>query len=250
MDHPNQPEPTPLHAARFPTTHWSMVARAAGQEAGAVTGHTREALARLCESYWFPLYAFLRRTGYSAEDGQDLTQGFFARLLAQHSIARVDREKGKFRTFLLGALKHFLADQRRWAGAQKRGGRCVTVSFDQMDAETRYRLEPAQGLTPEQMFEKQWALALLDRVLARLAGELAAAGKTPLFEGLKETLTGVSSAHYAELAARLNLSPGAVKVAVYRLRRRYRDLLREEIAQTLGAGEDIDEEIHYLMACL
>ncbi len=238
----------PYRAPRFPTTRWSLVLQAG--QGGDAPQQAGDALAVLCASYWFPLYAFLRRAGYSAEDGQDLTQEFFARLLARGSFAQADREKGKFRTFLLAALKHFVADQRDWANAQKRGGGHHTVSFDQMDAETRYQLEPAQGLTPEQMFEKQWALALLDRVLARLAGELAAAGKQRLFEELKDTLTGVGSASQAELGRRLNLSPGAVKVAIHRLRRRYRELLREEIAQTVAAEEDIEEEIRYLRACL
>jgi DNA-directed RNA polymerase specialized sigma24 family protein len=156
-------ERSPARKDRFATTHWSMVISAG-------RGRTAEgdrALAVLCENYWFPLYAFVRRAGYSAEDAQDLTQDFFARLLAQHFFAAADRQKGKFRSFLLAAMKHFLADQWDRAHAQKRGGRKTVISFDSLDAETRYRLEPASDLTPEKMFEKQWALSLLEQVLSR-----------------------------------------------------------------------------------
>ena len=145
---------------------------------------------RLCESYWFPLYAFVRRAGYSAEDAQDLTQEFFVRLLTQALLDQVDPRKGKFRSFLLAAMKHFLADQWDRAHAQKRGGGQTVVSFDSLDAETRYRLEPASDLTPEKMFEKQWALSLLEQVLSRLQAEMAAEGKSALFDALKCTLTG------------------------------------------------------------
>jgi RNA polymerase sigma-70 factor (ECF subfamily) len=208
------------------------------------------ALATLCENYWFPLYAFVRRAGHSAEDARDLTQEFFARLLAQRFLTKVDRRKGKFRSFLLAALKHFLADEWDHAHAQKRGGTQTAISFDGLDAETRYRLEPAQGLTPEKMFEKQWALSLLEQVLSRLDTEMAADGKVALFEALKDTLTGVRSTTYAAIGTELGMSEGAVKVAAHRLRRRYRDLLRQEIGQTVASSEEIGDEIRYLLSCL
>ncbi len=242
----NKPARLPARGEQFATTHWSMVLSAGvgrSPEAG-------RALATLCENYWFPLYAFVRRAGYSAEDAQDLTQEFFARLLAQSFFAKADREKGKFRSFLLAALKHFLADQWDRAHAQRRGGSHTVLSFDSLDAETRYRLEPAAELTPEKMFEKQWALSLLEHVLSRLQGGMVAEGKSALFEALKDTLTGVRSSTYAAIGAELGMSEGAVKVAVHRLRRRYRALLREEIAQTVASAEEIGDEIRYLLSCL
>ncbi len=207
-------------------------------------------LATLCENYWFPLYAFVRRAGHSAEDAQDLTQEFFARLLAQGILTKADRQKGRFRSFLLAVLKHFLADERDRACAQKRGGGKAVISFDSLDAEARYRLEPATDLTPERMFEKQWALSLLDRVLSRLDAEMAADGKSALFAALKGTLTGGRSITYAAIGAELGMTEGAVKVAAHRMRRRYRALLREEIAQTVDGPDEIGNEIHYLLSCL
>ena len=201
----------PTGGDRFATTHWTLVLSAGGHGGEAAGGHSpeaRQALATLCESYWFPLYAFVRRAGHSVEDSQDLTQEFFARLLAQRPLANVDREKGKFRSFLLGALKHFLADQRDRACAQKRGGGRTIVSFDSLDAESRYRAEPGQGLTPEKMFEKQWALSLLDQVLSRLDAELAAEGKSALFEALKDTLIGARPSSYAAIGAKLGMTEG------------------------------------------
>jgi RNA polymerase sigma-70 factor (ECF subfamily) len=218
-------------------------------------GHERSseadrALAMLCENYWFPLYAFVRRTGRSAEDARDLTQEFFARLLAQRLVAAADREKGKFRSFLLAAMKHFLADQWDRERAQKRGVSQNTISFDAVDAETRYRLEPATDLTPERLFEKQWALSLLEQVLLRLQAEMAASQKSHLFDALRDTLTGGSSGSYAAIAARLGMTEGAVKTAAHRLRRRYRDLLCDEIAQTVASPEEVKDEIRYLLSCL
>jgi RNA polymerase sigma factor (sigma-70 family) len=244
--HDSKVEPLPAGSERFATTHWSVVLSAAGSpspEAG-------RALASLCEEYWFPLYAFVRRAGYSAEDAQDLTQEFFARLLAQRFLTKADREKGKFRSFLLAAMKRFLADQWDRAHARKRGGAQTVISFDSLDAEARYRLEPASDLTPEKMFEKQWALSLLERVLSQLRAELAAQGKSALFDALKDTLTGVRSTTYAAIGKRLGMSEGAVKVAAHRLRRRYRALLEEQIAQTVASRDEIREEIRYLLSCL
>jgi RNA polymerase sigma-70 factor (ECF subfamily) len=229
------------------------VVSAGGHRGGAGIGHSPEAsraLATLCENYWFPLYAFVRRAGYTTEDAQDLTQEFFARLLTKGFLAKVDRQKGKFRSFLLATLKHFLADQWDRAHAQKRGGSQTVISFDSLNAETRYRLEPAQDLTPEKMFEKQWALSLLEHVLSRLHAEMVADGKSALFEALKDTLTGVRSITYAAIGAELGMSEGAVKVVAHRIRRRYRDLLREEIAQTVASSDEIGDEIRYLLSCL
>jgi RNA polymerase sigma factor (sigma-70 family) len=239
-------EPLPRRGDRFATTHWSMVL-SAGRDSSPQAG---QALATLCENYWFPLYAFVRRAGHTVEDAQDLTQEFFARLLARDLLIRADRRKGKFRTFLLAALKHFLADQWDRARAQKRGGGKAVISFDGLDAESRYRLEPADDLTPERMFEKQWALSLLDHVLSRLDAEMVADGKAELFEALKATLTGAASITYAEIGTAMGMSEGAVKVAVHRMRRRYRALLREEIAQTVSGEDDVRDEIHYLLSCL
>ena len=236
----------PAGGDRFATTHWSMVVSAGGSR----SPEANRALATLCEDYWFPLYAFVRRAGYTADDAHDLTQEFFVRLLAQRFFAKADRQKGKFRSFLLAAMKHFLADQWDREHAQKRGGTQTVISFDGLDAETRYRLEPATELTPEKVFEKQWALALLEHVLSRLDIEMTDDGKKPLFEALRGTLTGARSIGYAAIGAELGMSEGAVKVAAHRMRRRYRALLREEIAQTVASADEIGDEIRYLLSCL
>ena len=214
------------------------------------------ALAALCENYWFPLYAFVRRAGHSAEDAQDLTQEFFVRLLAKNYLADADRERGRFRSFLLGAMKHFLANQQRREGAQKRGGGLTTISLDFRSGEDRYRLiEPADNLTPERLYEKRWALALLDLVLGRLREEFRAAGKLALFDALKQFLAGADSTERRlylgrRVAEQLGMSEGAVKVAVHRLRRRYRKLLKEEIAQTVVEPEALEDELRELLAAV
>jgi RNA polymerase sigma-70 factor (ECF subfamily) len=218
--------------------------------AGGASSRAGEAMGELCGMYWYPLYAYLRRRGYETHEAEDLTQEFFARLLAQHFPAGVDRRKGKFRSFLLGALKHFLADQRDRDRAQKRGGGRTILSLDRLDAEARYRQEPARDLTPEKMFEKQWALSVLEQVLSRLQAELVAEGKAALFEALKDVLTGAGTSGYAAIGARLGMSEGAVKVAAHRLRRRYRALLRQEIVQTVAGPEEVEDEIRYLLTCL
>lgn len=215
---------------------------------------SREALETLCRAYWLPLYGFVRRQGFSAPEAQDLTQEFFVRLLEKNYLAAVGREKGKFRSFLLAAMKHFLANERDRARAQKRGGGKSLVSLESLDfeaAESRYRLEPAHEVTAERVFERRWALTLLDRVLDRLVAEYAAAGKARQFEQLKDCLTAPDSARpYAELAVKLAMTEGAVKVAVHRLRRRYRELLRGEIAQTVADPREVDDEIRDLFAAL
>lgn len=239
----SQPSPTDHFAA----TRWTLVLSAAR---GTETPRATAAMAELCRIYWYPLYAYIRRRGHDNHAAEDLTQEFFARLLAHDFLASVDRRKGKFRAFLLACVKHFLADQWDHVQAQKRGGGQRVISLDGLDAEARYRLEPADELTPEKLFEKQWALAVLERVLARLEGESAAGGKASLFAVLKETLSGSRPGDYAEFAVRLGMSEGAVKVAVHRLRHRYRELVREEIADTVACPEEIEGEIRYLLSCL
>ena len=220
--------------------------------AGRHSSAARRSLATLCENYWFPLYAFVRRAGHSAEDAQDLTQEFFVGLLAKNYLAVVDRQRGRFRSFLLGAMKHFLAKERRRRRAQKRGGNRPLLSLDFDSGENRYRLiEPVDNLTPERLYEKRWALTLLDLVLGRLREEFRAAGKLELFEGLKQFLAGGTAAQaYREVAEGLGMSEGAVKVAVHRLRRRYRKLLKEEISQTIAGPEALEDELRDLLAAL
>ena len=243
-----QPTPERSDAAGFAATRWTLVLAASR---GCATPRAAEAMAELCRVYWYPLYAYVRRRGHDTHEAEDLTQEFFLRLLAKDSLASVDREKGKFRAFLLASLKNFLANQWDRRQAKKRGGGQTVLPLDTLDAESRYRLEPSHNLTPERLFERQWAMTVLDQVLARLQAEFAAGGKQTLFDRLKQFLTAArGSVGYAPIAAELNMSEGAVKVAVHRLRRRYRELLRDEIAQTVANPEEIDEEIRYLLSCL
>jgi RNA polymerase sigma-70 factor (ECF subfamily) len=230
----------------FVTTHWSIVLTATRD-----TARARDALARLCQTYWYPLYAYVRRRGYNPHDAQDLTQEFFARLFEHNWLAQADRGRGRFRTFLLTALSHFLANEWHKARAQKRGGgvQMVPLQFD--DAENRYGKEPADPLTPEQCYERRWAVALLDRVLERLRTEHVDEGKIEFFDTLKPCLVGDSDAQpYVVLASKLGLTEGAVKVAVHRLRQRYRRLLREEISNTVAAPDEVADEMRYLMTVL
>jgi len=232
-------------AGRFAATRWSVVLTA-GQAASPQAGR---ALEELCRAYWYPLYAYVRRRGYDVHEAEDLTQEFFARLLAKNYLADVDRTKGKFRSFLLASLKHFLANEWDHAHAAKRGGGQPLLSLDTQTAETRYRSEPADELTPEKLLERQWALALLDQVLDRLEAEFAADGKRALFDQLKVFLTeGKGANSYAAIATRLQTTEGAVKVAAHRLRRRYRELLREEVSHTVASPTEIEEEIQNLFA--
>jgi RNA polymerase sigma-70 factor (ECF subfamily) len=211
----------------------------------------RAALEELCRTYWYPLYAFVRRQGHGPAEAQDLTQEFLARLLARQDLAAVDRAKGKFRSFLLASLTHFLANEWDKARARKRGGGQAPVSLDAETAEARYRLEPADTMSADRVFERRWALTLLDQVLERLRAEAVAEGKGQRFEALKAALVGDEAAlPYARIAARLGLSEGAVKVAVHRLRQRYRELLRAEIANTVAGPEQVDEELRHLFQAL
>jgi RNA polymerase sigma factor (sigma-70 family) len=228
----------------FPTTLWTIVLDA-GQRTAA---ETNEALANLCRAYWYPLYAFVRRRGYSAHDAEDLTQAFFAHLLEKQGLGTVDREKGRFRTFLLASLKNYLANEWDKAQALKRGGGRLLVSFECETAESRYQLEPSHELTAERLFERRWALSVLDQALVALKAGCEREGNGPLFSELKETLTG-AGVGYAEIAARLGRTEEAVKVAAHRLRRRYRDLTRSIIAETV-TDDEIDDEMRHLKAAI
>jgi RNA polymerase sigma-70 factor (ECF subfamily) len=229
----------------FATTHWTVVLSAGRSE----TTRGRDALAALCKTYWYPLYAYVRRQGHSSHDAEDLTQGFFARLLETESLAGVSPEKGKFRTFLLVALKRFLVNEWQRANSQKRGGGSFQVPLQGHTAETQYATEPVERLTAEKLYERRWALTLLDSVLARLRDEFNAADKKELFEKLKGYLMVEKEAiPYAKAAQMSGMNEGAVKVAVHRLRRRFRELFREEVAHTVSKPEEIDEEIRHLLA--
>lgn len=230
----------PYYPRSFPTTCWTLVLNAGGPKA-AVAG---EALEHLCRAYWYPLYAFVRRKGYAPHDAQDLTQGFFSYLLDKETLAKVAPEKGKFRTFLLTAMTNFLANEWDKEQAQKRGGGRKIQSLESEAAESRYQLEPSHDLTPERLYERQWAISLLDRVLANLRAEFEARGDLALFEELKVALTGNADS-YAEVARRLGRSEGAVKVAVHRMRRRYRALVLAEVADTV-ADSEVEEELRHL----
>jgi RNA polymerase sigma-70 factor (ECF subfamily) len=237
----------PAALGQFATTHWSVIAAARDGDAPQV----QEALAALCQTYWYPLYAYIRRQGYSWDQAQDLTQEFFARLLEKDTLRLVDRAKGKFRSFLIAACQHFLANERDRVRAAKHGGGHVFVPIDGHAAESRFQAEPAHSQTPEKAFERRWALTLLDQVLARLRAEFQGADKGRLFDRLKGfLLKEKSDGGYAQAAQELGMTEGAVKVAVHRLRRRYRELLREEIGQTVHDSGHIDEEIRDLFHAL
>jgi DNA-directed RNA polymerase specialized sigma24 family protein len=232
-------------AGWFATTHWSVVLQARG------ASETTEALNNLCRAYWYPLFVFIRQSGHNEESAKDLAQGFFEQLLAKNYLAQVDREKGKFRSFLLASVKHYLANQRDRANTLKRGGDYTFVPWDAATFDDQVLLVTLPDLSAENRYDRQWALTLLDQVLTRLRAECAAAGKTELFEALWVYLSGEkSTASYAEVAARLKMTAGSVQVAVHRLRRRYGELLRAEISHTVSRPEEIDEEIRQLFAAL
>ncbi len=227
----------------FATTHWSVVLTAGRRSSPQAQG----ALEELCQVYWYPLYVYVRRRGHSKEDAEDLTQGFFARLLEKNYLERVDCEKGRFRAFLLAALKHYLFNERDRAMRLKRGGGVQPLSLDWQEAEHRYQVEPSDQFSPDKLYDRAWAMTLLEKVIDRLRDECAADDKAALFEKLKPFLMfGKGAIPYPEAAADLGLSEGTVRVTVHRLRRRYREMLREEIAQTLSDPAAIEEELQAL----
>jgi len=234
-------------APRFESTRWSMVV-AAGHPS---SPDCREALETLCRTYWYPLYAFLRRRGCPPEEAEDLTQAFFVHMLDKQDFKLADQERGKFRSFLLTSLKHFVANERRRAYTRKRGGGSQHFPLDFGSAEGQYLQEPAHGLTPEELFERSWAMTILDRTMARLESEFVGARKRKQFGLLsRHLIKGDVDATYSETGAALDITEGAVKTAVYRLRKRYRELLSEEIAQTVESKKDIDQEVRDLFAVL
>ena len=230
----------------FVTTHWSVVLSACGDD----PARGRKALEKLCQTYWLPLYSYVRRRGYTQADAEDLTQGFFARLLRLDSLSQVHRAKGKFRSFMLSAMNHFLADEWDRAAAQKRGAQ-ITLPLDVAEAETRYQSAQAASLAPDRLFERQWALALLDATLQRLRQEYDAAGRAELFQELRFAIAAEKGeVRYAEPAARLGMTEQALRVAAHRLRRRYREILRQEIANTLADPSETEAELKYLRRVL
>lgn len=234
-----------LPAAQFRTTRWSVVLHAGQSLDG------RRALEQLCENYWYPLYAFVRRRGHQPHEAQDLTQEFFARLIEGESLKAVDPAKGKFRTFLLAAMKHFLANTWRDANRLKRGGGRQIISWDGLDPEERYRLEPETEQSPEEIFDRRWAQTVVNQSVARLRSEMEAEGMRDRFEALRAFLQGAAAnPPYAEVAAKLGLSEPAVKSAIHRLRRRFAELVREEVAGTVHQPEDVAEEIRRLISLL
>jgi RNA polymerase sigma-70 factor (ECF subfamily) len=237
----------PAAAMGFHTTHWTMVLAAREQD-GEVG---RLALASLCSTYWYPLYAFIRRQGASPHEAEDLTQEFFRRFLERNSIGSVRPAAGKFRSFLLACLKNFLANERERAQAQRRGGSQPLVSLDGSEAETRYSLEPPDTRPAEAVFERRWAFAVLERTMTELRREYAAGEKSDLFESLQGFLpNGQGSVCKAELAAKRGVSVGAIDVAIHRLRQRFGFLLRTQVAQTVSTESEVEEEIRHLISVL
>ena len=232
-------------SSQFPTKRWTMVVAAGDPH----RKEARSALGALCENYWYPLYAYLRRRGYAADQAQDLTQDFFIRLLEGRYLNRADPEKGRFRSFLLTSLKFFVADEEDRQRAHKRGGGQL-VPFEFSSGEERYQREPAHDETPERIFERRWALSVLDRVVEKLRDEFVQHGRLEHFERLKIFLLGQSDAPYAALAREMNTSEGALKVAIHRLRKRYRELFRQEIADTVADPAEVESELRYLAAAL
>ena len=231
--------------SQFPTTRWSLVVAAGDPQ----RKEARSALVSLCENYWYPLYAYLRRRGYRADEAQDLTQEFFIRVLEGRYLDRADPEKGRFRSFIMTSLKFFVADEGDRDRAQKRGGGTVEP-LEFPSGEERYQREPAHDETPERIFERRWALSLIDRVVEKLREEFVHHGRPEHFERLKVFLLGQSDTPYAALAREINTSEGALKVAIHRLRKRYRELFRQEIADTVADPTEVESELRFLAAVL
>ena len=234
-------------SSAFVTTHWSVVLAAGADSASGA----QAALEQLCRTYWFPLYAYVRRQGQSEPDAQDITQAFFARFLEKNHVRLADPARGRFRSFLLTCLKHFLVNEWKHGQAARRGGGYWFLSLDEQEAETRYQAGQDNGLSPDKVFDRRWAAAVLERALSRLRAEYVAAGKEELFEKLKTLVWGGTAAgSYPEIAGALGMSEGAARVAVHRVRQRYRDLLRAEVAQTVATPTDVDDELRYLIEIL
>jgi len=237
----------PVRRGEFPTTHWSVVLQVGSGD----SPHAAAALEQLCRDYWYPVYAFVRRRGYRPEDAQDLTQEFFCRLLTKHWFDQADRGRGRFRSFLLASLEHFLTDEWHKVRTEKRGGGQPLLPLDWAAEEARYRREPADQLDAERLYERRWALTLLDRVLERLRQERGAGDERDTFDQVLPLLVGERGGRtYADVARRLGTTEGALKMTVHRLRQRYRELMRDEIAQTVTTPEEIAEEMHYLRMLL
>ena len=237
----------PTARGPFPNTHWSVVL-AGGDEP---SDRRAEALSTLCRTYWYPLYAFVRALGYSQEDAKDFTQGFFAHLLEKETLSRVRRGSGRFRSFLLGSLKNYVAESHRKARALKRGGETILISLDAELGEEKFSIEPADERTPEMLYHRNWAEALLNVALDRLRGDYEKAGKLPLFEQLEPYLSGNDQVPtYPEMAEKLHMTVSAVTSAIFRVRRRYAELVKEAIADTVESSEEIEEELQFLFAAL
>jgi RNA polymerase sigma factor (sigma-70 family) len=231
----------------FATTRWTVVLQAGGS----TSAGSAAALEDLCRAYWYPLYSFARRRGLAPHDAEDLIQSFFAFLLEKDVIARADRERGRFRTFLLSALQNFHANERARAGTQKRGGGRTIVSFDELQAESSYQNEPANNLTPERLFDQKWATSLLEQVMQILRREYAAAGKVALFEELRGLLWGGrGDVGYEAIGRKLGTTEGAIKVAVHRLRARFKECLHDEVAHTVARPEEVEDELRHLLSAL
>ncbi len=247
MDSPSGPAPAASPAHEFATTHWSLVV-SAGKPGGE---EAREALSSLCQHYWFPLYAYVRRRVPGLHEAQDLTQEFFVRLLEMNTLARAAPERGRFRSFLLASLDNFLANEWDKARAKKRGGGAQALPLDLSTGESRLNLEPAHNLTPQRLYEREWTLTLLGLAMNRLQADCESTGKLRQFELLKGALAGGGeSMSYASIAAELEMTEEAVRQAAHRLRKRYREFLRAEVAQTVSDPSEVDEEIRSLLATL
>jgi RNA polymerase sigma factor (sigma-70 family) len=230
----------------FTTTHWSIVLHAGDSS----SEQAERALEQLCATYWYPLYAYVRRQGRTADEAQDLTQEFFARLLQKKSLRLADPERGRFRTFLLSSLRNFLTSEWEKARAQKRGGGHIVLSLDEQDAEGRYLAEPVDGMTPERIFEKRWAATLLKRAMAKLRETYSAENKRDLFEALSPFLADEIESGYAGLSGKLGMSEGALRTAMHRMREAFRETLRDEVAMTVESPGEVEMEIRHLMAAL
>jgi len=233
--------------SRFHTTSWSLVLAAGAKE----TAASREALAKLCRIYWQPTYVFIRRNGHDPDQAQDLTQGFFTVLLEKNYVADADPQRGRFRSYLLASVKHFLANEWDRGHALKRGGFQNSISIDPVEAETWYAPQAVEQQTPESLFFRRWAISLLEQVMGKLRAEFARTGKTQQFELLSPFLNGdAGETRYATLAAQMGASPGAMRIAVHRMRSKYKELLRAEIAETVSGPEQIKDEIRFLLSAL